>query len=148
METMDISNPAHPGHSDYLISSQGRMAERIFYSDQPMLESVRNKLLNECYNFKEERCGFITLDWDLIKVTNSHEVPRTNFYMRESDAIPAIESIYTKYGSDILGIYHTHPNGYPWPSPRDLVGWPNPVLKWRYFLVSRGDVTEWRLVGG
>lgn len=148
METMDLNNPAHPGHSDYLISSQGRVAERIFYSDAPMLESVRNELLDECFNFREERCGLITLEWDLITVKNGHEDPRNNFYFDIEDAQQAIDSVYTKYGSDILGIYHTHPNGYPWPSPRDLVGWPNPALRWRYFLVSRGDVTEWRLVGG
>lgn len=144
---VDLNNPAHPGHSDYLISSAGRQAEQIFYPGTPLLESVRAELLDICYENSTEQCGFITDDFEVIPVQNSHEVPRTNFYMSEKDAGEAITEIYTHQESEILGIYHTHPNGYPWPSPRDLRGWPNLMLGWRYFLVTRGDVTEWRLLG-
>lgn len=144
---MDLNNPAHPGHSNYLISSNGRQAEQIFYHSNPLPESVRNELLDLLYHNTTEQCGFITQDFDVVPVKNSHAEPASNFYMSEADATIILDSIFTKYGSDILGIYHTHPNGYPWPSPRDLVGWPNPALGWRYFLVTRGDVTEWRLLG-
>lgn len=144
---MDFNNPAHPGHSNYLISSNGRMAEQIFYSCSPLPENVRTKLLNIAYSNTIEMCGFITTGFDdVVPVQNSHEVPQTNFYMNEEDAEVAINSIYNDLQTEILGIYHTHPNGYPWPSPRDLRGWPNPALSWRYFLVARGDVTEWRLL--
>ena len=145
---MDLNNPAHPGHSNYLIDSKGRQAEQLFYHHNPLPESVRTELLDELFLQSEERCGFITEDFEVVRILNSHLEPRTNFYMNEHDASEAINQIYRKLESSILGIYHTHPNNYPWPSPRDLVGWPNPKLGWRYFLVTRGDVTEWRLVGG
>jgi proteasome lid subunit RPN8/RPN11 len=144
---LDLNNPAHPGHSNYLISSKGRQAEQLFYSHNPLPESTRSELLDECFRHSEERCGFITSEFEVIGVLNSHLEPRMNFYMHPKDTEWVLDEIYGKKQTEILGIYHTHPNGYPWPSPRDLVGWPNPALGWRYFLVSRGDVTEWRLLG-
>lgn len=93
-----------------------------------------------------ERCGFIDEEQNIHRVDNIHRNPHSNFYMDEDDAEQTINSIYEIYQSNIIGIYHTHPNGYPWPSPRDIAGWPNPALNWRYFLVTRGQVTEWQLV--
>lgn len=143
---VDLNNPAHPGHSDYLISSEGRQAEQMFYHHTPLLESCITELLNELYHNKEEQCGFITKEFDIFKIKNSHLNPRHNFYMTEEDAAPVIDSIYQKRATEVLGVWHTHPNNYPWPTPRDIVGWPNPALGWRYFLVTRGTVTEWRLI--
>lgn len=146
VKDVDLNNPAHPGHSEYLISSNGRKAEQIFFHEIPLPEKVRSELLSECFNYSLEHCGFITIEFDLVRVHNSHQVPQRNFYMDEADAGHAIDEIYQHQKSEILGVWHTHPNGYPWPTPRDLRGWPNPALNWRYFLVTRGDVTEWRLV--
>lgn len=143
---VDINNPAHPGHSDYLISCEGRKAQQIFHPDVPLYESVVSQLLDELEGHYIERCGFITIHQDVIRVQNSHMEPHSNFYMDEQDAKTVIDEIYNELESAILGIYHTHPNNYPWPSPRDLRGWPNAALGWRYFLVTRGAVTEWELV--
>ena len=142
---VDLNNPAHPGHSNYLISSKGRTAEPVFYPGIPLPESVRDELLDELFMKPTEHCGFITIEFEVIPVTNCHENPRDNFYMSDEDTTTVLIDIYQKKHTEVLGIYHTHVNGYPWPSPRDLVGWPNPELGWRYFLVTRGDVTEWRL---
>jgi proteasome lid subunit RPN8/RPN11 len=143
---VDLNNPAHPGHSDYLISCKGKKAEQIFYHPEPLYESTVNHLIDELEGHYMEKCGFLTLEEEIVRVQNSHLKPHANFYMEEEDAKNAIDYIYNDLGTEILGIYHTHPNGYPWPTPRDIRGWPNPALKWRYWLVTRGTVTEWRLV--
>lgn len=144
--TVDENNPAHPSHSDYLISTGGLRAESIEFPCAPLDESTVSTLLEELDFHKEERCGFVTSEQHVVNVKNSHTNPRANFYMDEPDAYEAIDYIYNQLQQTIMGIYHTHPNGYPWPSPRDIAGWPNSQLGWRYFLVTRGNVTEWRLV--
>lgn len=143
---MDLNNPAHPGHSNYLISTNGYRAEQIFEPEQPLEESTIEKLLVELESHWVERCGFIDSTETLWNVENSHERPHHNFYMTPSVVEDTIASIYDQFHLEILGIYHTHPNNYPWPSPRDIAGWPNQSLGWRYFLITRGCVTEWRLV--
>ena len=144
---IDESNPAHPAHSNYLISTKGYRAERIYYPSTPLFESTISELLEHLDSSYSERCGFITSDdQEVIRTENVHEDKHNNFYMGEDSTEEAIEYIYEKTNRTILGIWHTHPNGYAWPSPRDIVGWPKAELKWRYFLVSRGVVTEWELV--
>lgn len=140
-------DPSHPAHSDYLISTNGLRAVPIEFSDEPLYESTRTDLLHRAYDSSQELCGFITSeDQTILEVRNVHEEPRKNFFMERSDIENQVDYIYNGLRQHILGIWHSHPNNYPWPSPRDIVGWPNQALCWRYFLVSRGDVTEWSLV--
>lgn len=140
-------NPADPSHSDYLISTNGLKAEPVHYAPEPLFDNTISELLEQLDTHYNERCGFITgEEQEIVTVENIHENKRNNFYMCEESAEKAIKYIYEKTGQNIMGIWHTHPNGYPWPSPRDIRGWPKPALNWRYFLVSRGAVTEWRLV--
>ena len=141
---VDPSDPAHPDHADYLISTNGWRAILVDEPEEPLSESAVENLLHKLKPMGHEECGFITNTGWIVSVINSHGDPKHNFYMDEPDAIDAIEFIY-EADEEIMGIWHTHPNGYPWPSPRDIVGWPNRALNWRYFLVSRGDVTEWEL---
>jgi len=144
---MDKNNPAHPAHSNYLISTDGIRAEQIYHPEVPLFESTVSELLEHLDLKYNERCGFITNeDQEIVQVDNVHENKHNNFYMCERSAEKAIDYIYRKTRRTILGIWHTHPNGYAWPSPRDIKGWPDERLAWRYFLVSRGVVTEWRLV--
>jgi proteasome lid subunit RPN8/RPN11 len=146
-DMVDISNPAHPAHSNYLISTNGIRAEPVHFHEEPLFESTIEELLSHLDGRLSERCGFITSDdQEVVVIENIHEDSRNNFYMCEEKAIKAIDYIYEKTDRTILGIWHTHPNGYAWPSPRDIAGWPKKELQWRYFLVSRGVVTEWTLV--
>ena len=146
MTVTDLNNPAHLGHSNYLISTHGKRAERIYHPDVPLFESTVSDLLIELESHYMERCGFIDHEQNIHQVPNVHHNPHANFYMDEEDGKRTVDKIYDVCQSHIMGIYHTHPNGYPWPTPRDIAGWPNPQLNWRYFLVTRGEVTEWRLV--
>ena len=143
----NVLDPAHPSHSDYLISTNGWRAEQVFDSDAPLDDVTVQRLINELESHALERCGFITTSpEEIVVVQNSHENPRMNFFMETEDFTASLEYIYEATNREVLGIWHTHPNGYGWPSPRDIAGWPNLELGWRYFLVFRGNVTEWRLV--
>jgi len=141
----DLNNPAHPGHCNQMIATNGIMPVRIWHHPEPMLESVRNELVNECQTHHKERCGLIDAEWNVWNVPNCHDRPYRNYLMADEDVYPILDTIYEKRESHIIAVWHTHPNNVPWPSPRDIVGWPNAQLKWRYFIVTNDEVIEWGL---
>lgn len=143
------NHPAHPAHSEYLISTQGWIAETVDDAEKVMPEQCKSDLISICQTHILERCGFITLDWDIVAVNNVHEKPEHNFYMDIEDAQQSLDYIIEETHSDVLGVWHTHPNNWPWPTPRDICGWPDiNVVNWRYFVVTTSDVIEWRKVRG
>lgn len=146
LKQMDLNNPAHPGHSNYLISTNGLKAARIWHHAQPMLKSVREELFDVFHKFNYERCGFLDNDWNVWNVPNAHLSPQRNYFICDEDAIPVFHEIYEIHNNHIIAIWHTHPNNAPWPSPRDIVGWPNLALGWRYFIVTGKEISEWQLV--
>jgi proteasome lid subunit RPN8/RPN11 len=135
-----------PNDCTQLISTNGRKAERIWHPDTPLFESTTSQLLEIADLYSHERCGFLDSEQNIYQITNVHKHPRMNFFMEEREVEDVVTEIYQIKQDSILGIFHTHPNGFPWPSPRDIVGWPNPKLGWRYFLVTPSDVSEWELV--
>jgi proteasome lid subunit RPN8/RPN11 len=143
--TPDLDNPAHESHVDQLISTNGRVPQRVFDSDNPLDIQVAEILTASCRSTNKERCGFITQDEDIFYVYNIHKEPTHNFLMDSKDFQNVIAEIYEDRQTRIVGIFHTHPNNVPWPTPRDLVGWPNPALGWRYWIVTGSEVIEWRL---
>ena len=143
---IDLNNPAHPGHSNHLISTKGKRAQRIWHHDIPLFESTKEHLLEIWDEKPTEQCGFIDSEQNIWVVPNIHEKSRDNFLMHQAHMENAIKEIYIKDKNSILGIFHTHPNNLPWPSPRDIVGWPNPKLGWRYFIVTIDKVLEWELI--
>lgn len=143
---MVILDPSNPAHVDHTISTGGRIAQRIWYPAEPLFESTQMLLVQACNESKEEVCGFIAEeDQEIYYVDNVHLKPSRNFLMDSDDAERILTEIYTKRKSKVIGIFHTHPNDVPWPSPRDICGWPNPDLHWRYWVVTNGDVCEWEL---
>lgn len=147
LRNKDLQNSAASRfHSDHLISTNGRKAERVWHHPEPLFESTVEELLEVADIYTNERCGFIDSEQNVYHISNVHAKPRMNFFMDEDEVENAVKEIYETRQNSILGIFHSHPNGLPWPSPRDIVGWPNPKLGWRYFLVVSGNVTEWKLV--
>lgn len=138
-------HPADPAHSDHCISTNGVKARRIWYHESPLFESTVNELLSEWKYEVIEQCGFIDSEQDIWLMENDHKYPRSNFLMNEAQVKNTLEQIYVKERRTVIGIFHTHPNNVPWPSPRDIVGWPNPKLGWRYFVVTKHEVAEWEL---
>lgn len=142
---IDLNNPAHPGHSNHLISTKGRKAQRVWHHETPLFESTIQELLEEWDAEVTEQCGFIDSEQEIWYIKNIHQSPHANFLMQNKQMENALKEIYGKYRRTVLGIFHTHPNSLPWPSPRDIVGWPNLKLEWRYFIVTRDQVLEWEL---
>lgn len=93
-----------------------------------------------------ELCGFITSDDDIWWIDNVHLEPRHNYFFDPQEVETAVHEIYEIRQEKIVGQFHTHPNNVPWPSPRDIAGWPNPDLNWRYWIVTNAEVIEWELV--
>ena len=138
-------NPAHPAHTEHLIPTGGRKVERIWHPETPLFEAVQSELTLMCFTNKEEVCGFISEDQDIYYVDNAHEEPTHNFLLDQDSFEAVIRDIYEFHQSRVMGVFHTHPNQLPWPSPRDIVGWPNPELGWRYWIATNMEVTEWAL---
>jgi proteasome lid subunit RPN8/RPN11 len=134
--------------SEQAISTNGWKADRIWHPEVPLLESVKNQLMLDWNRSGEEQCGFIDTEWEIHYVPNVHEVPRSNYLMEELETKNVLNWIYNVREEGVIGIFHTHPNNAPWPSARDIVGWPDLRLGWRYFIVLDHDVVEWRLVHG
>jgi proteasome lid subunit RPN8/RPN11 len=141
--TMNLNDPAHPGHQNQLISTHGRKAERIW--DVDLDQQIIDMLTASCLSSNKERCGFVVDDEDIFYVDNAHEEPTHNFLMDPIDLERVVSEIYDIRQARIIGVFHTHPNNVPWPTPRDLVGWPNPELGWRYWIVTATEVIEWQL---
>jgi proteasome lid subunit RPN8/RPN11 len=135
--------PSDPQHADQLISTHGLRARRVEKHPIPLTLTTKNDLVSMCRRNREEICGFLTLKQEIFLVKNSHAEPRYNFHMCVEDGQKIVDEIYNVHNSQIMGIFHTHPNNYPWPSPRDLVGWPSAILHWRYWIATRHEVIEW-----
>ena len=141
-----MENAASPSSTDQYISLDGRRVERVWSSDAPLLESTQSFLLNDFDFFGEERCGFISSETHTaFYVENVHDEPKHNFLMDHAEYDLAIEEIF-EIGETVLGVFHSHPTNIVWPSPRDIKGWPDHSLGWRYWIVVRGQVIEWALV--
>ena len=142
---MELLDPADPSHSNHLISTRGRRVARVWHHDTPLLEVTQNQLILDWNRTGYEQCGFIDSEQNLWYIPNVHEKPRWNFLMEVEETKRVLEYIYAKEKNSVLGIFHTHPNNVTWPSPRDIVGWPNPALRWRYFIVIENEIVEWAL---
>jgi proteasome lid subunit RPN8/RPN11 len=142
---LPLTDPANPSHCTHAIDSQGRTAIRIWRPKIPLPVAIQDRLKELAQTYRNERCGFITSNWLVREVQNSHLHPRNNYYFDPDQTEQALRQIYEAWGTTVLGQFHTHPNGVPWPSPRDLVGWPNPLLGWRYWIATPSEVVEWQL---
>jgi proteasome lid subunit RPN8/RPN11 len=137
------ANLADPSSTDQMFDS-GRRAERIFEVVLP--ESVQNVLTAICAASKHEVCGFIDTHYGFHHVDNVHDEKTHNFLMDEDSFNVTMQRIYHGGNNAVLGVWHTHPNNVVWPTPRDLAGWPNPDLKWHYWIVTNSQVIQWRLL--
>jgi proteasome lid subunit RPN8/RPN11 len=63
--------------------------------------------------------------------------------MAIEDIQEALNEVCKINGDSVLGVFHTHPNDVPWPTPGDISGWPNPDLEWRYWIATNHEVIEW-----
>jgi proteasome lid subunit RPN8/RPN11 len=136
--------PSDPTHSDHLIATGGLRARRVENAFPKLSLGTRHDLILLCQRNREEICGFLTDKEEIFLVKNSHAEPRYNYHMSIEDGQKVVDEIYQLRKSKIMGIFHTHPNNQPWPSPRDLVGWPKRQLGWRYWIATHKELIEWQ----
>ncbi|MFW5929115.1 MAG: desampylase [Halobacteriota archaeon] len=102
-----------------------------------------------------EICGVLAGDRESdhvshsVEVENVSETPRTNYLMEPEDQLRAIDEVEEELGLDVVGFYHSHPEGPEQPSETDeaRATWPDHV----YVIVSLGPdepfVGAWRWTG-
>lgn len=85
-----------------------------------------------------EICGFILREWEVEPITNV-SLSQHHFRMYDREVVELLSLRFP----DVLGVYHSHPNGPEEPSEIDRELWMG-ALGWRYWLVTeRSGVTEW-----
>ena len=140
---MNRTEHASPNATNQLISSPSNKPERVWVTANFMPSGVKHALMSACAGSSDEICGLIDDRWELYYIANIHNEPTHNFLMDTEEGVEVLRTIAYKKAK-VLGIFHSHPNNIPWPTPRDLVGWPVDV-DWRYFIVNPGRVIEWAL---
>lgn len=145
MTTLD---PASPAHTDHLIPTGGKVARLVSDTEDPMPWELQQSLAGLCRRNKTEQCGFIKAGWETFAIDNVHAEPTHNFFMDEKGVKAFLFETYRIHEEEVIGIWHTHPNFVPWPSPRDIAGWPDERLGWRYFVITGDGAREWELKDG
>lgn len=101
-----------------------------------MPQSTQARLLGAAIAGGErEVCGFIIDTWDLLPMRNVAEGERA-FAMDDDELL----HVYQVWGRQLLGVYHSHPNGRTSPSDADAMYAP-PGL--RYWIIADNRVYEW-----
>jgi proteasome lid subunit RPN8/RPN11 len=129
----------------YLTSPSTKKVVRVENPRDPLDEAILDNMVSGCRANRDEVCGFITDAEDILYVPNSHMEPHFNFYMAIEDIQEALQIICKINQQNVIGVFHTHVNNVPWPTPIDLAGWPNPDLRWRYWIATNHEVIEWSL---
>lgn len=88
----------------------------------------------------KEVCGFImyTTGMFILPCTNDHRDPEHYWNISVAD----LERVYENE-ENIVGLYHSHPNGPPRASSADIKYAPEGI---RYFVVTTTHVIEWDCV--
>ena len=125
----------------YLTSPATNLVVRL--EKCPLDPEIQSHLIAACKANKDEVCGFVTDDENIVYVPNSHLEPHYNFFMNNEDISAALDIVNKVYSGNIIGIFHTHHNNIPWPTPEDIAGWPQRTLPWRYWIATNYEVIEW-----
>lgn len=76
-----------------------------------------------------------------VAVPNAAAEPETGFHIGPRSVL-ALEAEAARHGLELLGFYHSHPNGTCAPSDGDLgAAWPG----YTYVIAGRDGVAAWRL---
>jgi proteasome lid subunit RPN8/RPN11 len=97
---------------------------------QALIDHARQNLQSECCGFLAGRAGKITRAYPAENVAIN---PATNYEVAAKEIVHLTKAIRTA-GLELLGIYHSHPNGKGEPSETDVatVGYPDVA----YFIIS------------
>lgn len=108
-----------------------------------IVQSARTSEPAECCGALIGSSDFVS-DWQIyriVELTNRSEATATE-YLITSDDVRFAQRKARGWSLDVVGFYHSHPNGAAAPSATDLErAWPGYV----YLIVAAGSVTAWTL---
>ena len=87
-------------------------------------KSCFSEMIEYCkVDHPHEACGILAGKDNLItkvyRMTNTSEMPATCYFMDPQEQLKVFKEMRNS-GLDMLGIYHSHVAGPPYPSPRDV----------------------------
>lgn len=105
-----------------------------------MNDELRAELIRLCREGSpREVCGYVVDQggvWGIAAITNTHREPERFYRMDEAETLAVYELAHT----EVVGEYHSHPQGPARPSTTDL-RYAVPGL--RHWIVTPESVTEW-----
>ncbi len=87
-------------------------------------QSCFSEMVEHCRReYPNEACGILAGKDNLItkvyKMTNTSEIPATCYFMDPREQLKAFKEMRNSR-LEMLGIYHSHADSSPYPSPRDV----------------------------
>lgn len=114
-----------------------RISSRVI---ETLLQEARNAVPNEC-------CGLVTgkpgLAEAVVPAKNVHPHPATGFEIDPTTLLATHRNVRPE-GRQIIGHYHSHPNGNAKPSPRDAARATQNGQIW--FIIANDTVSAWQAV--
>ena len=93
----------------------------------------------------EEVCGLITSDRGTLRVhqlRNISPTPSTHYVADTAEALALI-------GDEVLvGVYHSHIDMAPYPSPTDIAMWTDPDMVMAIYSVPAEELACYRIIDG
>lgn len=112
-------------------------------------EPIRQAILTHAENtLPDECCGLIAVESGAIRfaypLTNANPSPAT-FTVDPEEHFGAMRHAENQ-GWEILGVFHSHPNGEPSPSPTDVAMAWDP--DWIHLIAGNGDLAAFLIRDG
>lgn len=107
-------------------------------------EECCGALLGRCESGESERTRLVTSLWP---TQNVHAGPRSSGYAIDPEELLRVHKMARQRDQEVVGYYHSHPDGGAAPSSRDLAE-AGPGVSYLIMAVSNGQVAEcrsWRL---
>jgi len=109
---------------------------------EAMLQAARDAWPEECCGLLVGRGSRVTR---LVRAANVHETPRRFFTIDPAVQFAILRDLRAAGDKeDVIGHYHSHPNGPAEPSPRDLAEAHDKQAIWIVIDPSNGDLGAFR----
>jgi len=125
------------------------MADRRLLIAKTLIEQMRRAaveaLPNECCGLLVGRRAPVAVVTRVVPAANVHDDPARFFTVDPAAQFKLLRDLGDER---LLGVYHSHPEGPPAPSPRDLAEANDPDLIWLVIHGRTGDIGAFQPVAG
>lgn len=109
---------------------------------EPVARAIEQHALSKP---RQEVCGLITANDGILRVhqlRNIHDTPETHYSADLREALAVL-------GDEVLvGVYHSHVDMAPYPSPTDIAMWTNGDLLMAIYSVLAEELCCYRILDG